>query len=279
MHDTAYLHGRLFFELYWSSAFRNVVELGSQNVNGSLRDHCPAGVHYIGLDAFAAKGVDVVVEAGETLPIASSSVDAVLATSVFEHDCRFWDTFLEMVRILRPGGLIYLNSPSNHVFHRYPLDCWRFYPDAGIAFVRLAERHGSPVALLESFVGLPQRELWADFVAVFRKAGGGIPERRGRIADRTRAINVYDLGMPVGGSLQAQTLVMPDLAAASNLRADLRAREADLVAERRSNAELLARVSAARSHAADLESQAKAAWLRVSDLEAALAAATAAAGQ
>jgi len=61
MHDTAYRHGRLFFELYWSDAFSVVAELGSQDVNGSLRDHSPPGAQYIGMDMAPARGVDIVV--------------------------------------------------------------------------------------------------------------------------------------------------------------------------------------------------------------------------
>jgi hypothetical protein len=44
----------------------------------------------------------------------------------------FWDTLLELVRILRPGGLLDVNAPSNSEFHRDPVDCWGFYPDAGL---------------------------------------------------------------------------------------------------------------------------------------------------
>lgn len=230
MHDTAYEHGRLFFELYWSNDFSTVVDLGSQDVNGSLRDHCPTGVRYIGLDMIVANGVDVVVDPGNALPIASDSVDAAVTTSAFEHDVCFWDTFLELVRIVRPGGLIYVNAPSNHAFHRYPLDCWRFYPDAGVALVRWAQRRSGPIELVESFVAQPKNDGWADFVAVFRKAGEGEQVRRGRIADRTRAINIHDHGMRLGASLEAETPYMPDMRNALELERALADRNAELEA-------------------------------------------------
>ena len=193
VHDTAHEHGRLFFELYGSGAVRTVVELGSQDVNGSLREHCPEGVHYIGLDVMPAKGVDLVIDPGSSLPLTSSMADAVVTSSAFEHDICFWDTFLELTRILRPGGLLYVNVPSNGDFHRYPLDCWRFYPDAGVALVRWAGRRGIQIELIESFIGLPQAERWADFVAVFRKAGGTPLASKGRISDHVPAINVHRL--------------------------------------------------------------------------------------
>jgi SAM-dependent methyltransferase len=197
VHDTAYLHGRLFFELYGSESIRTVVELGSQDVNGSLRDHCPPGVHYIGLDVMPAKGVDLVVDPEGDLPLAADAVDVVVTSSAFEHDVCFWETFLELIRILRPGGLLYVNAPSNGVFHRYPVDCWRFYPDAGIALVHWAGRRGAAVELVESFIGPPQRECWADFVAVFRKLGGTPLRRKGCIAAHASGLNVHNISEPV----------------------------------------------------------------------------------
>jgi SAM-dependent methyltransferase len=229
MHKTAYEHGRLFFELYGAS-FRRVIDLGSQDVNGSLRDHCPCDAFYIGLDMSLTNGVDVVVSQGGPLPIASASIDAVVTSSAFEHDVCFWETFVELARILRPGGLLYINVPSNHAFHRYPLDCWRFYPDAGVALAQWSTRQGQPLELLESFIAEPDEASWADFVAVFRRAGGPPLQRRGRIAEHTQASNIHDLGMPVGAALLAETQLMPEMRAADIARAALKERDAEVAA-------------------------------------------------
>jgi SAM-dependent methyltransferase len=256
VHDTAYEHGRLFFALYGAGSFRTVVELGSQDVNGSLRDHCPPGAHYIGLDMMPAKGVDLVINPGAPLPLASDIADAVVTSSAFEHDVCFWETFLELVRILRPGGLLYVNAPANGEFHRYPLDCWRFYPDAGAALVQWTARRGTPVELIESFIGLPQRERWADFVAVFRKHGGPPLTREGRIADHAPAINIHDHDHPLG----AETPSMPDMTIADELRAELAAAKqanttlsTGLTAAQQSNATLAADLVTARETAVTAE--------------------------
>jgi len=191
VHDTAREHARLFFELYWQPGFTDVIELGSQDVNGSLREVCPAEARYVGVDTGAGKGVDVIVAAGDPLPYADASFDVAVTSSTFEHDVMFWESFLELVRVLRPGGLLYLNAPSNFAFHRYPLDCWRFYPDAGLALVRWALKKGLAVELMESFVAPPQTDYWCDFVAVFRRPMAGAMPPRGRIADHTPAENIH----------------------------------------------------------------------------------------
>ncbi|MFE0758442.1 methyltransferase domain-containing protein [Inquilinus sp. NPDC058860] len=266
MHDTAYEHGRLFFELYWDPAFSDVVELGSQNVNGSLRDHCPAGARYVGMDMAPANGVDLVVTPGEPFPLADESVDVAVTSSAFEHDVCFWETFLDLIRLLRPGGLLYVNAPSNHAFHRYPVDCWRFYPDAGVALVAWAARRGKAVELVESFVAAPRDEGWADFVAVFRKPSARPLARRGRIADRGHAMNIHDGARRTGPEIEKERAATFDMLAAADLAARLAQAEAATreaeggIAEQRAEnsalrekiAALAARLGAREAELADL---------------------------
>ena len=161
-----------------------VLEIGSQDVNGSLRDTAPAGFEYVGLDFAPAKGVDVVLEDPYHLPFADESADIVLSSSCFEHSQMFWIVFLEVMRVLKPRGLFYLNVPSNGAFHRFPVDCWRFYPDSGHALVTWARRNGVNALLLESYTsGQSGGEGWNDFVAVFLKDAACRPEFQARIID------------------------------------------------------------------------------------------------
>lgn len=94
-----------------------------------------------------------------------------------------------MVRVLRPGGLIYLNSPSNGDFHRYPVDCWRFYPDSGVALQNWARRQGQNVTLVESFIGETMDGIYNDFVAVFVKGNISDVRARGRMIEHSRFTN------------------------------------------------------------------------------------------
>lgn len=174
MHKSALLNCQKFFEVYGGHLQQtqnavSVVEIGSQDVNGSLRAVTPPSFTYTGLDFVAGKGVDLVLEDPYALPLDSGSADVVLSSSCFEHSDMFWLVFLEVLRILKPGGLFYLNVPSNGPFHRYPVDCWRFYPDSGRALVAWAKRNGMRPALLESYTSAQDEDYWNDFVAVFVK--------------------------------------------------------------------------------------------------------------
>jgi len=174
MHQTALENCREFFSCYASAVASasgvRVVDIGSQDVNGSLRQACPPEFCYIGVDFVPGRGVDIVLDDPYLLPFDTASVDIVLSSSCFEHSELFWLTFLEALRILRPEGLFYLNVPSNGHFHRYPVDCWRFYPDSGRALVTWAKRNGIDAALLESFTSYQVVDGWNDFVAVFLKS-------------------------------------------------------------------------------------------------------------
>jgi SAM-dependent methyltransferase len=175
MHDTAFAIGAKFIELYAPTGPFTVVELGSLDVNGTLRTALPVHASYIGIDVEAGRNVDVVA-AGRALPLPAGTADMAIASSVIEHDPTFWLTFLELCRLTKPGGHIYLSAPSNGTVHRYPQDCWRFYPDAGPALAGWAHQNGLDVGLVESFVADRRNDIWNDFVAVFVR--GMAPEYR-----------------------------------------------------------------------------------------------------
>src|ERR1700733_10341954 len=101
MHDTAFMIGSKFLELYASGEKPVIVELGSYAVNGSLRPSCPSNGFYLGLDLEHGPSVDIVVSPRQPLPMRSDFADLVLSSSQLEHDPFFWQTFLELLRILK----------------------------------------------------------------------------------------------------------------------------------------------------------------------------------
>ena len=168
MHYTAMHHGKLFFDTYAAGRHGlQILDVGSQDVNGSLRTVAPKDSTYVGADFAQGQGVDVILTDPYALPFEDESFDLCVSSSCYEHAEFFWLAFNEALRVLRPNGLLLLIVPSNGVFHRYPVDCWRFYPDAGKALENWARRSGFRAAMLESFTGTQRHSEWNDFVAVF----------------------------------------------------------------------------------------------------------------
>jgi SAM-dependent methyltransferase len=194
MHYTAALSASRFYSTYFEH-IKNpnayVVEIGSQDVNGSLRELCPSK-NYTGVDYVHGKNVDVVLTNPYKLPFGDQSTDIVICSSVFEHSEMFWVTFLEIMRILKPHGLFYLSAPSNGDFHRWPVDCWRFYPDSGKAMVTWAKYNNINSVLLESYIGKQDQDIWNDFVAVFLKNESFLSKYPNRILHQ---INDYTNGV------------------------------------------------------------------------------------
>lgn len=169
MHTSAAFLATRFFQTYVKPEHKSILDVGSYNVNGTLRDYAPAHMNYLGIDREQGPGVDIVLEDAYQYPFNDNTFDFVVSSSCFEHDDFFWLTFLECSRVVNPGGFIYINAPSNGQYHCYPRDSWRFYPDSGIALESWARRNKHHLQLLESFIYKPMVEEWMDCVMVFCK--------------------------------------------------------------------------------------------------------------
>lgn len=217
MHDTAFDIGRKFFDIYLKKPSSIVVEIGSCNINGSLRDCCHADAAYIGLDFDHGPGVDISIKPNEPLPLRSECADIVVSTSQMEHDGFFWKTFLELVRILKRDGILYINAPSNGTYHRYPVDCWRFYPDCGKALEEWARGNGQYLVLVESFLAERMSDQWNDFVAVFKKTDEKADTGPDFLSDHVLSTNVHTWN---SGEIARARDVSEDMAIMNRLAAE-----------------------------------------------------------
>ncbi len=113
----------------------------------------------IGVDIRAGCNVDLVMAQPYRLPMRANSVDIVLAGQVFEHVPFFWASMLEIARVLKPRGFVFVTVPSRGHVHT-ELDCWRYYPDG--------------MRAMAAFAGLRLREARTDFPP-------GQPQARGKL--------------------------------------------------------------------------------------------------
>lgn len=110
----------------------SVLEVGSQDVNGSVRPFFHK--EYIGVDIVEGRGVDICAPA-HSLPFDDETFDVVVTTEMLEHDHRFWDSMPEMARVLKPGGTFLLTTRGiGFKYHGSPehgfADYWRFTQDS-----------------------------------------------------------------------------------------------------------------------------------------------------
>lgn len=147
-----------------------IVDVGSMDVNGSYRSIFDRPQwHYIGLDIAAGNNVDIVLKDPYRFPLKSNSYDVVISGQAFEHIEFFWMTWLEMVRILRPGGLAILALPQNIAEHRYPVDCWRFFPDSMTALAKYGGLLLVEAGSYQCRIASNPEWVFLDTIGVFRK--------------------------------------------------------------------------------------------------------------
>lgn len=167
MHPSAYMFATQFYNTYCRGLVDNatVVDFGAYDVNGTLKPIF-AKHNYIGIDMSEGPNVDIVCDNSKT-PFENNTIDVVVSSSCFEHDECFWETFLEMCRIIKEGGYIYINAPSAGDYHGYPGDCWRFYKDSWSALAKWANKNGYVIDLVYSHVEPTGH--WKDSIGVFQK--------------------------------------------------------------------------------------------------------------
>lgn len=112
----------------WGLADKHVLEVGSLNVNGSVRPLFTGPYH--GIDKQEGNGVDSIMDA-ERLTYWDNSFDVVLSTEMLEHVERPWRVLEEMERVCKPEGHLLVtcrgyDERGAFPVHGYPDDIWRF---------------------------------------------------------------------------------------------------------------------------------------------------------
>jgi SAM-dependent methyltransferase len=137
MHESSMDLMREFVAMGYVKQGARVLDVGSMNVNGSYKDLLPKGVDYVGLDMEEGDGVDIVPADPYAWPeLDDKSFDCVISGQAFEHIEYPWLTIVEICRVLKPGGYCCIIAPSGGPEHRYPVDCYRYYPDGMVALAK-----------------------------------------------------------------------------------------------------------------------------------------------
>jgi SAM-dependent methyltransferase len=160
-----------------------VLDFGSFINTGQVAHHrellAGYNCHITGVDIQAGRNVDVQMTKPYSIPMPSNSQDVVITGQVFEHIPFPWVSMLEIARVLKPGGFLFLTAPSRG--HRHSTyDCWRYYPDSMRALAVHAELN-----LLEAYTDFPPNvaggkkhdyaaidstdHYWGDTTGVFQK--------------------------------------------------------------------------------------------------------------
>jgi len=149
-----------------------ILDVGSFDVNGSYKPILTSrDWTYVGADLEAGPNVDVVLKTPyRWKEVKSADFDIVVSGQAFEHIEWFWLTILEMTRALKPGGICCILAPAAGYEHKYPVDCWRFYPDGFRALAKFAGLEVLHAAMQWEPLGYADgSDEWKDSMLVARK--------------------------------------------------------------------------------------------------------------
>jgi len=176
MHHSAYVNAEKFYHKYCEKNIENkkILDVGSYDVNGTMKPIFEKG-QYVGLDMEAGPNVDI-VGVSHNIPFEKDEFDIIISSSCFEHDDMFWISFQEMCRVLKHGGYMYVQAPSNGPYHGWPGDNWRFYIDSWKALEKWGKKLGFDIELVEHYIDdtTPHHpnegfRLWNDSIGIYRK--------------------------------------------------------------------------------------------------------------
>lgn len=113
-------------------AGKTVLEVGSCNVNGSVRHLFEAlrPARYLGVDVEDGIDVDQVVDCERLVETVGGGWDVVVSTEMLEHVRDWRGCMRQLALAVKPGGLLIITTRSpGFPYHAFPEDHWRFTPD------------------------------------------------------------------------------------------------------------------------------------------------------
>ncbi len=160
-----------------------VLDFGSFINKGQVLNHRSLLDNYdcdiTGVDIQAGSNVDIYMTKPYRIPLPSNSQDVVLSGQVFEHIPFPWASIMEIARVLKPKGYLFMTVPSRG-HHHSTYDCWRYYPDSMRALAAHAD-----LKLLAAYADFPpnregsnkhdyaaidvENHYWGDTTGVFQK--------------------------------------------------------------------------------------------------------------
>jgi len=109
-----------------------VLEIGSRWVTGDLFKPYFSEAEYVGFDFYPGKNVDVVGDAHKLSSYFSENekFDVIYSSAVFEHFAMPWLVAQEIAKILKVGGMLYIETHFSFASHERP---WHFFQFSDMA--------------------------------------------------------------------------------------------------------------------------------------------------
>jgi len=143
-----------------TSKVQCAVDVGSYDINGTMRSVVPTCWEYIGVDRISGPNVDIVMPSDYFIPVSSSYADVVISVSCFQYVRNPFKLMMEIGAKLSPGGTVIVCVPREEkegLIGLPPELC----PDGDTSFDCWRVLKGGMTALLEDS-GFSVKEVFYD---------------------------------------------------------------------------------------------------------------------
>lgn len=126
VHDTDIQHGNWLEYLlkHYDKKGYKILELGSRVQTGANFRHCFKNAEYVGFDLYAGENVDIVGDAHRLSSYFDCKFDLIFSSAVFEHLAMPWVVSKEMIKLLKMGGAVFIETHYSFSSHERP---WHFF--------------------------------------------------------------------------------------------------------------------------------------------------------
>ena len=136
MHESSFNMMGTLIRRYRPFIGGKVADVGAMDVNGTYKELVTPWANYFGIDTAAGPNVDIVAAPYE---VPGGPYDAILCGQVLEHVEDMPRLVCSIADAMRPDGICLLVAPNTCGEHRYPVDCWRVFPDGMDWLLRTAK--------------------------------------------------------------------------------------------------------------------------------------------
>ena len=112
----------------------SILEIGSRRIPGNAsnlhKDWAPHAAEFIGTDFMEGDDVDVLADLHTlSMTFGTDRFDGVISCSTMEHVQFPWIAAVEIARVMKPGGVLFVQTHHTYPYHNFPADYWRFTED------------------------------------------------------------------------------------------------------------------------------------------------------
>jgi len=181
-----------------------VVDYGCADLK--YRDLFGDHIEYLAADLPGNPDAAIKLGADGALPLPDCSADVVFSSQVMEHVADPSNYLSECARVLRPGGKLLLSTHGIMVYHRDPVDYWRWTAEG---LRRIVTQAGFQIVRFEGVMGLAATGLQLFQDGTYHRVPG--PLRKPYVSIMQSLVALFDRQSP--GSRAENALVFVLIAA------------------------------------------------------------------